>query len=69
MSERTPLLSGSVNGAASSLPSRREAEGAVRNNIPSKGQRIQVAQAKGALSAGKLPYVHLFLSATTSTDI
>ncbi|KAK8858640.1 hypothetical protein IAR55_002869 [Kwoniella newhampshirensis] len=48
-SERQPLLSGSVNG--SSLPSR----GQVQNAMPSKGQRIKVAQAQGALQAGKLP--------------
>jgi hypothetical protein len=53
MSERTPLLSGSVNGQ--SLPSRREVQNTVQNNMPSKAQRIQVAQAKGALAAGKLP--------------
>jgi hypothetical protein len=53
MSERTPLLSGSVNGQ--SLPSRREVQSTIQNNIPSKAQRIQVAQAKGALAAGKLP--------------
>ncbi|WVF68948.1 hypothetical protein IAT40_003722 [Kwoniella sp. CBS 6097] len=44
-SERQPLLSGA------SLPSGRE----VQNALPSKGQRIKVAQAGGALSAGKLP--------------
>jgi len=45
-SERTPLLSGSVNG-----PTGRQ----VQNALPSKGQRIQIAQAAGALQAGKLP--------------
>ncbi|KAK4684203.1 hypothetical protein P7C73_g5994, partial [Tremellales sp. Uapishka_1] len=52
MSERTPLLSGSVNGpSTNSLPSQRD----IQNNLPSKGQRIQVAQAAGALQAGKAP--------------
>jgi hypothetical protein len=52
MSERTPLLSGSVNGpSTASLPSRRDVEGA----IPSKEERIKVAEAAGALQAGKLP--------------
>lgn len=54
MSERTPLLSGSVNGpSTASLPSRRDVE----NALPSKGERIKVAEAAGALQAGKLPYV------------
>lgn len=54
MSERTPLLSGSVNGpSTTSLPSTRD----VQNNLPSKGQRIRAAQALGAIQAGKLPYV------------
>jgi hypothetical protein len=54
MSERTPLLSGSVNGPSStSLPSRRDIE----NAVPSKEERIKVAEAAGALQAGKLPYV------------
>ena len=57
MSERTPLLSGSVNGAAANLPSRREVERTIDRNTPSKGQRIQIAQATGALAAGKYPYV------------
>lgn len=55
MSERTPLLSGSVNGpSTASLPSRRDVE----NALPSKETRIHVAEAAGALQAGKLPYVH-----------
>ena len=58
MSERTPLLSGTVNGAAANLPSRREVERTVQDNIPSKGQRIHIAQATGALAAGKYPYVY-----------
>lgn len=54
MSERTPLLSGSVNGpSTASLPSRRDVE----NALPSKEERIRVAEALGALEAGKLPYV------------
>lgn len=54
MSERTPLLSGSVNGpSTTSLPSRRD----VQNSMPSKNQRIKAAQALGAVQAGKLPYV------------
>ncbi|WWC88740.1 uncharacterized protein L201_003653 [Kwoniella dendrophila CBS 6074] len=44
-SERQPLLSGAQ------LPSGRE----VQNALPSKGQRIKVAQVSGALGAGKLP--------------
>ncbi|WWC62487.1 uncharacterized protein I303_105083 [Kwoniella dejecticola CBS 10117] len=44
-SERQPLLSGAA------LPSGRE----VQNALPSKGQRIKVAQVSGALSAGKFP--------------
>lgn len=52
MSERTPLLSGSVNGPSStSLPSRRDVEQA----LPSKESRIKVAEASGALAAGKYP--------------
>lgn len=66
MSERTPLLSGSVNGQ--SLPSRREVQNTVQNNIPSKAQRIQVAQAKGALTAGKLPYVSPLSSSCINAD-
>lgn len=66
MSERTPLLSGSVNGQ--SLPSRREVQNTVQNNIPSKAQRIQVAQAKGALTAGKLPYVPSLFSSCINAD-
>jgi hypothetical protein len=54
MSERTPLLSGSVNGpSTASLPSRRDVEAA----LPSKESRIKVAEAAGALQVGKLPYV------------
>ena len=54
MSERTPLLSGSVNGpSAASLPSQRD----VQNAMPTKGQRIHAAQALGAIQAGKLPSV------------
>ncbi|WVR06390.1 hypothetical protein IAU60_003421 [Kwoniella sp. DSM 27419] len=45
MSERQPLLSGA------SMPSGRE----VQNAMPSKGQRIKMAEASGALAAGKLP--------------
>lgn len=51
MSERTPLLSGSVNGPR--IPSQRDVE----NALPSKESRIRVAEAAGALQAGKLPYV------------
>jgi len=54
MSERTPLLSGSVNGpSTASLPSRGDVERA----LPSKESRIKVSEAAGALSAGKLPLV------------
>ena len=57
MSERTPLLSGSVNGpSTTSLPSRRD----VQNNLPTKGQRIKAAQALGAMQAGKLPLVSVY---------
>ncbi|KAL7420693.1 hypothetical protein Q5752_004644 [Cryptotrichosporon argae] len=57
MSERTPLLSGTVNGpSVSSLQSTaQQAQSAVVRNMPSKTQRIRVAEALGALSAGKLP--------------
>lgn len=54
MSERTPLLSGTVNGngpSSVSLPSRRDVESV----IPDKGERIKVAEVLGALEAGKLP--------------
>jgi hypothetical protein len=56
MSERTPLLSGTVNGngpssVSVSLPSRRDVESV----IPDKGERIKVAEVLGALEAGKLP--------------
>jgi hypothetical protein len=55
MSERTPLLSGTVNGngpsVSASLPSRRDVE----SMIPDKGERIKVAEVLGALEAGKLP--------------
>ncbi|WRT67840.1 uncharacterized protein IL334_004814 [Kwoniella shivajii] len=44
-SERQPLLSGAQ------LPAGRD----VQNALPSKGQRIKVAQVSGALGAGKLP--------------
>jgi len=65
MSERTPLLSGSVNGpSTTSLPSRRD----VQNNLPTKGQRIKAAQALGAIQAGKLPYVLLLLYMSARAD-
>ncbi|RSH91097.1 hypothetical protein EHS25_010273 [Saitozyma podzolica] len=55
MSERTPLLSGTVNGngpsVSASLPSRRDVE----SMIPDKGERIKVAEVLGSLEAGKLP--------------
>lgn len=69
MSERTPLLSGSVNGpSTASLPSRRDVE----NALPSKGTRIQVAQAAGALQAGKLPsqdQISKMLSIVSESDV